>query len=389
MSRSTMMALMMTGDIDMRRYEPTEEEIKLDRDDSHHVAELEKEKQARKDLESLKSNPADDSEEEDRRHVEKKRVIRRLEIARKKTKKKPVPKRDPPTLRTRKIIPGKNLSKKEEQVLERRPKNSESSPLVDEEPKILKKRKVEPESEENKKKGPKILKKRRIEPESEDTTNEVIPHPSGPPPDFLSSSNPLPITEQVWHFVEPSIADDPLFHLDRMVCSSEYPKEDRTVIMTKIKETARSGVPRSRTNLREEAFKTQELHPREYEDELLRVKKSPEERDCCMGEKCQGFKYNKDILREVMFESDRKHYLESGEIPPPGRCLRCHRYDVQYLLVNTRAECKNSDDFLYSKFYNIPDKKGEYPTEILLLSSRKHHQASGKTLFSFCDPERA
>lgn len=314
MPRSEVMALMMSGDKDMRKHEPTEEEIKLDRDDAHRVAEAEKEKKARSALESLESNPADDSEEESRRRAEKKRVMRKLEIARKKTKKRRVEMPKPPVLR-----------------------KTDMKDIVEKVPQSL----------------------------------ETIPSPS----------SSLPIAEQVWHFVEPDITDDPLVHLDRMVCSSEFPKEDRTMIMTKIKEAARSGVPRSRPELRKEAFDTQDLHSREYEDELLRVKIGPEERDCCMAENCQGYKYHKDILREVMFESDHQHYLETGQIPAPGRCLRCHRYDIQYLVVNARAECDNSEDVLYSKHYNVVDKKGEYVSEQTHRSTRQHHQASNHLSF--------
>lgn len=306
MPRNEMMALMMSGDKDMRKHEPTEEEMKLDRDDAHRVAEAEKEKNARSALDSLESNPADDSEEESRRRAEKKRVVRKLEIARKKTKKRKIEMPKPPI----------SMKKDITDIVERIPRS----------------------------------------PEAEDPS--------------------LPIAEQVWHFVEPPTSDDPLVHLDRMVCSSEFPKEDRTMIMTKIKETARSGVPRSRPELRKEAFETQDLHSRDYEDELLRVKITSEERDCCMGENCQGYIHLKDILREVLFESDHQHYLDSNQISPPGRCLRCHRYLTQYLLVNARAECDNSEDVLYSNYYNVVDKKGEYVAEQSHLSSMQHHQAS-------------
>lgn len=320
MPRSLAMGLMLSGDRDMRKHEPTEEELKLDRDDAHLAAEAEKEKRARNALEALESNPADDSEEEDRRRTEKKRVVRKLEVARKKIKKRRVEKKEPP------FLPVKKLSAEGKRIV--RPADSPPLPLTSE---------------------PNII------------ANGV--------------DAALPIAEQVWHYVEPPVADDPLVHLDRMVCSSEYPKEDRTMVMNKIKASARSGVPRSRTELRDEAFKTQDLQPRDYEDELLRVKNGPDERDCCEGENCQGYKYHKDILRELMFEADRQHYLDTGEIPPPGRCLRCHRYLIQYLKVNTRAECTNSEeDVLYSRYYNIVDRTGEYVPEQTHLSSRQHHQ---------------
>jgi hypothetical protein len=114
---------------------------------------------------------------------------------------------------------------------------------------------------------------------------------------------------------------------------------------------------------------------REYEERYM-VEASGDQRQCCMGEQCEG-KFipqvqNGFILREFLLPSQEKSYNETKRYPiQRAPCILCKRLQIARLLVSVRAAGTGMrEDCLVQDYYNFVNIPGEYRLEDCLLSKK-------------------
>lgn len=106
------------------------------------------------------------------------------------------------------------------------------------------------------------------------------------------------------------------------------------------------------------------------------VEASGDQRQCCMGEQCEG-KFipqvqNGFILREFLLPSQEKSYNETKRYPiQRAPCILCKRLQIARLLVSVRAAGTGMrEDCLVQDYYNFVNIPGEYRLEDCLLSKK-------------------
>ena len=114
---------------------------------------------------------------------------------------------------------------------------------------------------------------------------------------------------------------------------------------------------------------------REYEERYM-VEASGDQRQCCMGEQCEG-KFipqvpNGFVLREFLLPSQEKSYIETKRYPiQRAPCIMCKRLQIARLLVSVRAAGTGMrEDCLVQDYYNFVNIPGEYRLEDCLLSKK-------------------
>ena len=112
---------------------------------------------------------------------------------------------------------------------------------------------------------------------------------------------------------------------------------------------------------------------REYEERFM-VEASGDQRQCSMGEECEG-KFlcpNGFVLREFLLPSQQKAYEETRRYPiQRAPCILCKRLQIARLLVSVRAAGTGMrEDCLVQDYYNFVNIPGEYRLEDCLLSKK-------------------
>jgi hypothetical protein len=153
---------------------------------------------------------------------------------------------------------------------------------------------------------------------------------------------------------------------------------DMSMIVDRLKKGVRSWVPQSPKEFLEKMMKTIEIRPRKVEDAYLRTPLVGE-RPCISDENCEGMKIKgakKCILVELLTTDEQMRFAATGELPSVRKlCVMCQRYLACYFYVNMRAECSTlRSNSTLSKHSNIPDKEGEYILEQMIMSSSTDYQ---------------
>ena len=114
---------------------------------------------------------------------------------------------------------------------------------------------------------------------------------------------------------------------------------------------------------------------RDYEERYM-VEASGDQRQCCMGEQCEG-KFipqvpNGFVLREFLLPSQEKSYKETKRYPiQRAPCILCKRLQIARLLVSVRAAGTGMrEDCLVQDYYNFVNIPGEYRLADCLLSKK-------------------
>jgi len=114
---------------------------------------------------------------------------------------------------------------------------------------------------------------------------------------------------------------------------------------------------------------------REYEEKYM-VEASGDQRQCCMGEQCEGYFIpqvpNGFVLREFLLPSQEKAYIETRRYPiQRAPCILCKRLQIARLLVSVRAQGTGMrEDCLVQDYYNFVNIPGEYRLSDCLLSKK-------------------
>lgn len=362
MDGGTLFGLILSGHPSVAKPQPMAEDFKYEQDAKHYREQMEREKTARDELALLRSageaDPASDSEEEERRKIARKKAKRKYETLKKKIRRKT---RTNPQDVKDEAIPLTKIPDGMSEVLDTTLKDAIAAETQDIIPTKIQEDAIE---------GP-------VDDEDDEEEEDFALNDD-------DSKNPL--TLQKYYYTEfkegEQIEDNQDKGIDYLEMFSNnlhtvsYTRDEMCMIIDRLIEMSPSRIPKSRIELREMVLRDQDMCVREEEDKFLRVKKYTHERDCVNGEQCEGKKWCGDILVEKLSEAEQERFLRDGVLPqPPRMCVRCKRYRVMFNWINFRAEQANMpSNALLSDYYNVVNKRGEYPLEMCMLSGRRHFQ---------------
>lgn len=339
MDGGDLLGLILSGDKSVSKPQPMAEDLKYEQDAKHYREQMKREKTAKDELALLRSinesDPASDSEEEERRKNANKRAKRKCETLKKKIRRKT--RTDPRDVVDEAIPFTRQTEGAKESTTQLQKKEEEDD---DEEEFILK-----------------------------DNNDD--------------SKNPLTL-QKYYYYNEFKEGDEPtedkeidyLEMFSKNLHDVSYNRDEMCMIMDRLINMSPPRIPKSRIDFREMMLRDQDMCVRAEEAQFLRVKKFSHERDCVNGNDCEGKKWFGDILVEKLSESEQGTFLRTGSLPKfPKMCVRCKRYRVMYNWINFRAEQANMPaNALLSDYYNVVNKHGEYPLEFCMLSGRRHYQ---------------